>query len=1613
MVDTRLVLVLVAMESLCVAAPGDTAGSTYSSQTHLTATGSPSIYIDSLASAATISGSTTVSGWAIDNTSTVGPAISSVQIQVDGSTAGTAAYGANRADVCTAYPGRAGCPNVGFSYQLNAAALGAGSHTITAIATAADGSTGSYSMTVKVLAAPPPSVYIDSLAPGATVTGTVTVSGWAIDNITTIGTAISKVQILVDGSAVGSATYGGSRSDVCTVYPGRVGCPNVGFTYQLNTASLSSGSHTLTAIANDTNSTPESGSYSMIVKVGPQPLPSVYIDSLASGATVSGTVTISGWAIDSVTTVGSAIGQVQIQVDGSTVGSATFGGSRSDVCAAYPGRPGCPNVGFTYQLNTGSLSAGTHAITAVATDTDSTPDSGSYSIAVKVLGPSLPSVSIDSPASGATISGTATISGWAIDNTTSIGTAINSVRVVVDGATVGAATYGGIRSDVCTAYPGRVGCPNVGFTYQLNTTSLSAGTHTITVVASDSDSPPDSGSNSVTVKVPAQPISLTLTGPSVCQQGQTCSYTAVAGTPPYTYSLVSGSIGSVNPTIGAYTAPAHLVPQQTINGCQAFPNNSVFNTRIDSLPVNPNSASWVAQLTSPYLYYEESGIIPGSTVLSTDAPKQVTFSTTPQANGPFIFQPFPTTVGSTGTAVPGGYVPNRDLQIFTTYRDNCKQQEVDQLYETGILAASPGSNSQAGVIYDLNSFAHPGWGIDAAGTLMSPLSVHLDELVSAEAGNLDAITHAVAVTQMGLDLSSIWPAQGSAGTSCAGCIPHGARFRLRAGLTNASTGDPVAWSYDGACLTTGCRNIVRALLRAQQNYGFFVIDGPVSGEVLYDCGRGASQDIENALWEMYYQQQFSAANFEAVDESMLQTSRNATGPDPRWLEVKLNNGYVTPGNAAVLQVSDASGNTASLSVALQPVLIGVQNPIEVVMAGASPIQFSPWVTGSSNTGFTCTLSPSGGAYGTITSGCSYTPPSTSAITARMDTTVTVTASADPVATKTFHIAILPLSSDSAMHISLGKQVNDPFYTDTAGVVWWNDQPAGQPLALFPNYSVSNLDLTWSGANSAIAPGLYTQGILGSTVKDLHFPVWVANGDIAGSLFLANSAPAANQQAFSFDCNASSSGDPVVAYPPSFSIGDTFIYGGSTSDRSVGALDCTTVVSNGKLQMVARWQGINPGTDYICATNCYHLGGQDGVGVGALTIHAFSDTQAPPIVFNVAVTQTTNAGASTATVVITWGTDKPSDGQVFYGTTASYGIASPLVDSSGSFSQGAYTHSVVITGLSFGQTYHFAVQSRDILNPQLSAETVDQTFMAAAGAPPLISAVSLSSITNNSVAISWTTDKPSSSQVQYWGDSTPIPANMSPLNAQLVTRHRVVLSGLPEGTSYGFQVMSTDALGDQAISSLKAFSTIVGTHPIPVVSYDMLNGMRHYRDYMDKSYNGLGNPMLPATPLSGGSGELTDGQTGLTNWLADLGNGQAYEWVGWAINDFDNDPIDYNDSFATITFKFAQATPVGSVSLFVNNELTGDVEVFAKATITFSNDNTNFGNPVVYTSTAPDRADTTAHYLTIPLNQTTPYQYVRIHLEHQSGPIYQTYFPGEWLFISEVTFDSAVFSSSGR
>jgi hypothetical protein len=107
--------------------------------------------------------------------------------------------------------------------------------------------------------------------------------------------------------------------------------------------------------------------------------PSVVIQSPINGTILDGTVVVSGWALDTYASGATAIGSVQVWIDGAFVADATYGVS-PNLCGTYPAAPGCANAGFTYQFATNTLAAGTHTIDMYALDSNTPAHIGSASL---------------------------------------------------------------------------------------------------------------------------------------------------------------------------------------------------------------------------------------------------------------------------------------------------------------------------------------------------------------------------------------------------------------------------------------------------------------------------------------------------------------------------------------------------------------------------------------------------------------------------------------------------------------------------------------------------------------------------------------------------------------------------------------------------------------------------------------------------------------------------------------------------------------------------------------------------------------------------------------------------------------------------------------------------------------------------------------------------------------------------------------------------------------------------------------------------------------------------------------------------------------------------------
>jgi hypothetical protein len=159
-------------------------------------------------------------------------------------------------------------------------------------------------------------------ANGATVSGTITVSATASDNVGVVG-----VQFLLDGANLGA-------EDAASPY-----------SVSWNTNTVGNGAHTLSARARDAAGNTAIASVTVTVSNVDTTPPVVSISAPANGAIVSGTITVSATASDNVGVVG-----VQFQLDGANLGAED---------SASP---------YSVNWNTTTAANGAHTLSAIARD---------------------------------------------------------------------------------------------------------------------------------------------------------------------------------------------------------------------------------------------------------------------------------------------------------------------------------------------------------------------------------------------------------------------------------------------------------------------------------------------------------------------------------------------------------------------------------------------------------------------------------------------------------------------------------------------------------------------------------------------------------------------------------------------------------------------------------------------------------------------------------------------------------------------------------------------------------------------------------------------------------------------------------------------------------------------------------------------------------------------------------------------------------------------------------------------------------------------------------------------------------------------------------------------
>jgi hypothetical protein len=165
----------------------------------------------------------------------------------------------------------------------------------------------------------------------------------------------------------------------------------------------------------------------------------------------------------------------------------------------------------------------------------------------------------------------------------------------------------------------------------------------------------------------------------------------------------------------------------------------------------------------------------------------------------------------------------------------------------------------------------------------------------------------------------------------------------------------------------------------------------------------------------------------------------------------------------------------------------------------------------------------------------------------------------------------------------------------------------------------------------------------------------------------------------------------------------------------------------------------------------------------------------------------SSDVSSTGVTISWTTNKAADSQIDFGFTDSYGNSTPLNSTMST------SHFENLTGLQSGTAYHYRVKSRDASGNLVTSS--DHTFGTTTGdPPPVISNVLISEKTNRSARISWDTDRPSDSAVDYWPTDGTV--RKSALDT-FVTKHSLTLNDLKKETLYHFYIKSVDSENNEA------------------------------------------------------------------------------------------------------------------------------------------------------------------------------------------------------------------------
>ncbi|MDD5341953.1 MAG: M14-type cytosolic carboxypeptidase [Patescibacteria group bacterium] len=347
-------------------------------------------------------------------------------------------------------------------------------------------------------------------------------------------------------------------------------------------------------------------------------------------------------------------------------------------------------------------------------------------------------------------------------------------------------------------------------------------------------------------------------------------------------------------------------------------------------------------------------------------------------------------------------------------------------------------------------------------------------------------------------------------------------------------------------------------------------------------------------------------------------------------------------------------------------------------------------------------------------------------------------------------------------------------TYTLNDINWNGQAAGTPIIF---------------RNSTLTSGTWLLAISGS--QNAISYVDVARSDASsGDLILADdgtNTDCSSNTNWQFDTPAVYSNIESAAEPTSLIITWTSNEG-TTSQVQYGLTDSygleTTEVVDLETSHTVEVSGLDSDTQYH-----YRVTGTDSYGN-----RTTSSDQVATTLSATTISETSADEITATSAVINWTTSRTTTSIVDYGLTTSYG--DEATDSASTID-----HSLALTGLTPGTTYHYQISGLDSYG--LTANSGDLTFTTLPATT--LSNIEVTNLTLTSATITWQTNHAATAHVDY---GLTEEYDKSSATETGTTEPSFTLTDLTPGTTYHYRVISVG--NTEAISADATFTTLPTT-----------------------------------------------------------------------------------------------------------------------------------------------------------------------------------------------------------